>query len=263
MHKRLEKLVEIKDVCLSYGTKRIFDSINLEIHNGHRDGQTTGQIVSLLGPSGVGKTQLLRIVAGLQKPNSGEVLIGGKSVVDAGRVGVVLQKYPLFEHRTIRGNLSVVSEKPKQNHGGSLHSVDKYLEIFGLSEHSSKYPHEISGGMQQRVAICQQMLAMDCNENFKLLLLDEPFAALDPVNIKITCQLLRQTADLEDHNTLIVVTHDIQAALLVSDEVWYFDRNDNNKIKTVDMGNYGVAWDSRKYKQIEQIEQMILESYGN
>ena len=133
----------------------------------------------MLGPSGIGKTTLVRVMAGLDAPARGRVTIAGDPV-RAGMVGVVHQSYPLFAHRSVLGNLLVAARGPDPE--ARAHTL---LERFGLADHMHAWPCELSGGQRQRIAILQQLL---CGHMY--VLLDEPFSGLDPLSRNATCELL-------------------------------------------------------------------------
>src|SRR5262249_29835916 len=170
-------LLKVNDVSLSLGGKQILRDLNLEIRDIRRPGVTTGQVVGLLGPSGMGKTQLFRILAGLNKPDKGKVLLGEKGVpVERGMVGVVAQNYPLFNHRRVLGNLVLAGGRGGLSHDEAVKRARAWLARLRLDDSADKYPAQLSGGQRQRVAIAQQFM---CSEHY--LLLDEPFSGLDVV----------------------------------------------------------------------------------
>jgi ABC-type nitrate/sulfonate/bicarbonate transport system ATPase subunit len=213
-------LLKVDHVSLSYADKVILRDVNAEIRDIVREGRTTGQVVGFLGPSGIGKTQLFRIIAGLNQPTSGQILVTSRlTPVKAGMVGVVAQNYPLFENRTIFSNLLLAAKQMEKN-GEAHERVIKYLKRLDMLDQSQLYPAQISGGQRQRVAIAQQLL---CSEHF--LLMDEPFSGLDLVMEAKVCELINEIASLDELNTIMVVTHDVTAAATVADHLWLMGRD--------------------------------------
>ncbi len=214
-------LLKVSDVSLALAGRPILRDVNMEIRDVRRPGTTTGQVVALLGPSGIGKTQLFRILAGLNAPDRGSVLVGeGALPVERGMVGVVAQHYPLFNHRRVLGNLVIAGESSGLTGDQATQKARDLLARFKLEDAATKYPMQLSGGQRQRVAIAQQFM---CSERF--LLMDEPFSGLDLVQIQNVVELIHEAASLHEHNTIIVVTHDISAALEVADTLWLLGRD--------------------------------------
>lgn len=221
-----EPLVEVNNVHLTLGKKEILSGVNFDIRNLVRPGLTQGQVIGLLGPSGVGKTQLFKIMAGLQRATSGYVLAttpdsNGKLIpVDRGLVGVVSQNYLLFEHRTVLSNLLVAARKGGYSKKEQMDEAMALLERFGLKDKAHLYPCQLSGGQRQRVAIAQQLL---CSTS--VLLMDEPFSGLDPVMVQEVCGLTSEVSSLDEHMTIIVTTHDVSSALSVADHLILLGRD--------------------------------------
>jgi NitT/TauT family transport system ATP-binding protein len=219
-YERKEVLLDIQGVSFARGRVPILRDVNAQIRDVVRPGVKQGQIVGLLGPSGVGKTTLFKILAGLLRPDTGTVKIGatGKPA-EPGLVGVVAQNYVLFEHRSVLGNLAIAGRQAGMSSSAAKAAALKYLERFGLAEHGDKYPVQLSGGQRQRIAIAQQLL---CSENY--LVMDEPFSGLDVIQQENVHALLQEVSASNEENTLIIVTHDVSAAVASADTIWLMGR---------------------------------------
>ena len=212
-------LLDVVDVALSLGGNPILAGVSLKIRDRVREGACTGQIAALLGPSGIGKTRLLRIIAGLDAADNGSVTgIGGQPLVP-GSVGVVFQNYPLIRHRTVLDNLVVAGAMAGLDASTARSKAGDLLERFGLAARGGLYPSQLSGGQRQRAAIAQQVM---CQRN--LLILDEPFSGLDPAALLDVVELLVEVANMHEANTLLIISHDIRAVLLASDLVFMLGR---------------------------------------
>jgi len=219
-----QTLLKIDNVCLEYDGRPVLKNVNGEVRDIIVPGRVQGQVVGFLGPSGCGKTSLFRIIAGLNQPTSGRVSVNGfDRPVRAGEVGVVSQSYPLFEHRTVFGNLILGAKQKEKDSPVARDKVMALLNEFGLEDKFNLYPSQLSGGQRQRCAIIQQIL---CSEHF--LLMDEPFSGLDLLMLERTCELITKVADMDDLNTIIVVTHDVTAACSVADHLWLMGRDSDS-----------------------------------
>lgn len=240
----------IDKVSLALGGRLILREVTAEIKDVIRPGATQGQVVALLGPSGIGKTQLLHIIAGLRPPDLGRVLVPFDArtfqEVDRGLVGMVYQNYPLFEHRTVMGNLVLAAQQQGCRGLEVKARVFEMLDRFDLASYGMHYPAQLSGGQRQRVAIAQQLL---CGEH--LLLLDEPFSGLDPVMEDHVCKLIQELAAADELNTILVVTHDVTAAAAVADHIWLMGRDRDAKggiipgariVQVYDLIALGLCW---------------------
>lgn len=233
-----ERLLTIENMSLKFGERTIFRDINLRVDNITRPNMEQGQVVSLLGPSGIGKTQLFRCIAGLNVPTTGNVLLSPEKVpVKAGQVGVVFQNYPLLQHRTIWDNLKIAGAKANK----SNEDINKLLALFELQDKAKMFPTQLSGGQQQRIAIIQQIL---CSEHF--ILMDEPFSGLDITMKKRAIELIQKVSTADELMTMIITTHDIQSAIEISDTVWVLGKEEGKEGSTVlkkfDLIERGLAW---------------------
>lgn len=233
---KAERLLTINKLNLSYGPKQILRDLTVEIDNIVRPGLQQGQVVALLGPSGIGKTQLFRCIAGLQPFQSGELHMFNKPV-QAGDVGVVQQAYPLMQHRTVWSNLMLAAHGMKER----IAEAERLLSHFGLSDKKNSYPLELSGGQRQRVAIVQQLV---CSSHF--LLMDEPFSGLDVIAKERVMDTIRTVTSVHEHNTVIFTTHDIESAVALADDVWVMGREEGKPGATIvhrlNLADRGLAW---------------------
>jgi len=242
-----QRLLTIDQVCVRYD-RPILEGVSCHIDNIRREGLQQGQVVCLLGPSGIGKSQLFRCIAGLQKPTSGSIRLNGSDrEVWPGEVGVVAQNYPLFNHRTVWGNLMLAARRHGRDAVAARDACIALLEKFGLLDSANSHPMTLSGGQRQRIAIAQQLL---CSSHF--LLMDEPFSGLDPLAKTRVCETLVDVSTTHELNTLLVVTHDIESALRISDTLWLLGRNRDASGQPVagasiqqvyDLAAMGLAWD--------------------
>jgi NitT/TauT family transport system ATP-binding protein len=187
-----------------------------------------GELVALLGPSGCGKTTLLRIVAGLIRKTAGSVVIGGREVDEPlGDYGFVFQTPSLMPWRSVLGNVLFPMEILRRNDKAARRHALELLELVGLSRFLHARPHQLSGGMQQRVALCRALIHRP-----KLLLMDEPFGALDELTrLEMNDLLLRIRR--ESGASVLFVTHSISEAVYLSDKVVIFSRHPGRVIKEI------------------------------
>jgi sulfate/thiosulfate transport system ATP-binding protein len=206
-------MIAVRDVRKTFGDFVALDDVSLEIPD--------GSLTSLLGPSGSGKSTLLRIIAGLEQPDSGTVVIHGD---DATRlppqrrgIGFVFQHYAAFKHMTVRDNVAFGLKIRKQPKDRIAARVDELLGVVGLSGYQKRYPNQLSGGQRQRMALARALAVEP-----RVLLLDEPFGALDA---KVRAELREWLRRLHDevHVTTVLVTHDQEEAMAISDHIAVMD----------------------------------------
>jgi len=201
--------IEITGVNKRFGDFVALDNVNLSI--------PTGQLTALLGPSGGGKSTLLRIIAGLENADSGSVVIEGTEATDLPaqkrNVGFVFQHYAAFKHMSVAKNVAFGLEIRKRSKAEVKEKVEELLALVHLSQFADRLPSQLSGGQRQRMALARA-LAIEPS----VLLLDEPFGALDAKVRKELREWLRRLHD-EVHVTTVFVTHDQEEALEVADEI--------------------------------------------
>ena len=201
--------VELKGVNKSFGDFQASHDVSFAIEK--------GSLAALLGPSGSGKTTILRMIAGLEQPDSGDILIDGQRVNDAAPsergIGFVFQNYALFRYMTVYENIAFGLDVQKVPRAEKRARVEELIELVGLSGMEKRYPNQLSGGQRQRVAFARALAP-----NPKLLLLDEPFAAIDAKVRRELRQWLREMI-YRVGITSIFVTHDQDEAVEVADQI--------------------------------------------
>jgi sulfate transport system ATP-binding protein len=205
--------IEVSEISKAFGAFKALQKVSIEIPD--------GQLVALLGPSGSGKTTVLRIIAGLEFPDSGRVVFGDADATHLApserRVGFVFQHYALFRHMTVFENVAFgLRVKPRRTRPSEKeirNRVGELLKLIQLESQAHRYPNQLSGGQRQRVALARALAVEP-----QVLLLDEPFGALDA---KVRQELRRWLRRLHDeiHVTSVFVTHDVEEALEVADQV--------------------------------------------
>lgn len=208
-------MIELRNVSLRYGERQILDNVSLTIDD--------NKIKAVLGPSGVGKSTILKLILGLIKPNSGEIRIDGQDITKLKEsqlypirrtMGIVFQGNALFDSMTISENLGFfLRENLKLSEEETERKVQEQIEFAGLEGYEDALPENLSGGMKKRVAIGRALIF-----NPKMILFDEPTAGLDPVSSK---KILNLIGKLRQKNDLgaVLVTHIIDDVFMVADSV--------------------------------------------
>lgn len=209
-------MIQVKDLCKSYGDKQILKNINIEF--------CKGDVVAIIGPSGCGKSTFLRLLNLLEKPTSGDILLDGKSILAKdvskptvrARVGMVFQQFNLFKNMTALKNIMFAPVKlGRMNKAEAEKRAMELLERVGLADRADHYPAQLSGGQQQRVAIARAA-AM----NPEAILFDEPTSALDPEMVGEVLKIMKDLA--KSGMTMLVVTHEMGFARDVANRVLFF-----------------------------------------
>jgi sulfate/thiosulfate transport system ATP-binding protein len=202
-------LIEARQIVKCFGDFTALDGVSVEVER--------GSLTALLGPSGSGKSTLLRVIAGLEQPDAGQVCLEGRDVTNVAPqqrgVGFVFQHYAAFKHMTVRENVAFGLRIRRRPRAEIRQRVAELLELVQLSRLGDRYPAQLSGGQRQRMGLARA-LAVDP----KVLLLDEPFGALDARVRKELRVWLRRLHD-ETHTTTVIVTHDQEEAMDVADRV--------------------------------------------
>lgn len=242
-------MLAVENLSKSFGNKKILDNVSFSIDK--------GEIVSIIGPSGTGKTTLLRCINFLEKPNEGTISIEDQkvNVKDASKKeirnlylksGMVFQSYNLFVNKTVLENVVeaqvIVKKRTKQE---AIERAKKELTKVGMLEWSDHYPSQLSGGQQQRVAIARA-IAVDPS----ILLLDEPTSALDPELTKEVLRTIRKIAD--EGITMLIVTHEIDFARELCDRIIFMDGG-----KIVEQGTPKEIFNHPKEKRTREFVDLI------
>jgi NitT/TauT family transport system ATP-binding protein len=189
-----------------------------------------GRFVSIIGPSGCGKTTLLRVIAGLEKASAGKVLLDGKELVQGTEeVGLVFQEYALFPWRTTLQNIEMGLEIRGMDRPKRRLTAMEYIKTFDLNGFEHRYPRELSGGMKQRVAIARTLIM-----NPRVVLMDEPFGSLDSQTRNAMQEFLLKIW-LKRGDTIIFVTHNVEEAVFLSDEIVILSKRPARLIQSIDM----------------------------
>ncbi len=206
-------MIRVQRVTKQFGTKRVVDKISFTV--------AAGETLVLLGPSGCGKTTTLKMLNRLLEPDEGEIFINGKNIKQLPPeelrrgIGYVIQQGGLFPHYTVEENIAIVPRLLKWPEPAIKARVEHLLTAIGLSpdDFLRKYPHQLSGGQSQRVGLARALAA-----DPPVVLMDEPFGALDPITRHRIQQEFREVEELKQ-KTIVLVTHDITEAILLADRI--------------------------------------------
>lgn len=234
--------VEVRGLNKRFGEFQAVNDVDFSI--------AKGQLIGLLGPSGGGKTSILRMLAGLETPDGGDIVFHGKRVNDLPPqergIGFVFQNYALFKHMTVEGNIAFGLEVKKWSKSRIKERVAELVELTGLAGFEKRYPHQLSGGQRQRVAFARALAPEP-----QLLLLDEPFAAIDAKIRKELRAWLREMIDRLGI-TSIFVTHDQDEAIEVADEIMIINKGN--------LEQKGTPWEIYKNPETPFVAGFIGES---
>ena len=235
-------ILSIKNLSFNYPNNKILKDINIHVDK--------GEVVSILGGSGVGKTTLFNIIAGINPLQSGEISIKGNTDYK-GRVSYMLQKDLLLEHKTIIQNIILPLLIRKINKKEAEEEAIKNLKLFNLYEYKDKYPSELSGGMRQRVALLRTYMFKE-----ELFLLDEPFSALDAIT-KISLHSWYLDICKKFNLTTLLITHDIDEAIDLSDRIYIIKNKPGEIISEIKVQLNGENVDEQKLKYKREILKLL------
>lgn len=242
-------MLDINHLSLSYSVDEkpltIIDDLTLSIEK--------NKFIVFLGPSGCGKTSFLKLLAGLIKPTSGEIVLNGKKIEGPSKErGVVFQHFSLYPWLTVRKNIAFGLELKKIDQAKQNEIVNHYLTIINLKQYADFYPNHLSGGMQQRVAI-GRMLA----NNPEILLMDEPFGSLDSQTREQMQDFLIKMYEKEK-KTIIFITHDVVEAMLLADTIYVMSAKPMHIKRSFDMPFPRPRTHQLKYtNEFFELEKMI------
>jgi putative hydroxymethylpyrimidine transport system ATP-binding protein len=214
-------MLSLKELTFTFeGTRPIFQSLSMDVKQ--------GEFVSVIGASGSGKSTLFKLITGLIEPGQGQIFINGYDTEKRlGQVGYMPQKDMLLPWRTVLDNVLLPLEIAKENKQQKIPEIRDWLRRFGLAEYEKAFPHELSGGMRQRVAFLRTIMT-----GRELLLLDEPFGALDSMTKRnMHSWLLGLWGELQ--KTVLFITHDLEEALLLSDRIYLLSGDGGKDVQEV------------------------------
>ena len=200
-------ILEVKEISKKFDKKIILDKFSLNVKS--------GEIISIIGPSGVGKSTLLRCINGLEKIDNGEIIINGEQIKKQVNlnIGLVFQDYNLFPQYSVLKNITLtLTEVLKNNKNEAVRKAQEILLKMKLYERKDAYPYQLSGGEKQRLAIARTLAT-----NPKIICFDEPTSALDPKLVKQVFKIIKELAN--EGKAILIVTHDIKFAESISNRI--------------------------------------------
>lgn len=236
------RILSIKNLSFNYPNNKILQNINIHVDN--------GEIVSIIGGSGVGKTTLFNIIAGINNLQTGEIKIND-STNFKGKVSYMLQKDLLLEHKTVIQNIILPLLIKKVNKSEAENEAIKNLKLFNLYDYKDKYPSELSGGMRQRVALLRTYMFKE-----PLFLLDEPFSALDAIT-KISLHAWYLEISKKLKLTTLLITHDIDEAIELSDRIYILKNKPGEIVSEIKIQFNDENKDEQKLKYKKEILEIL------
>lgn len=235
-------MIDIKDLKKSFGTNHVLNGVNLSVNK--------GDIVAIIGSSGSGKSTLVRCIAGLEKPDTGQILLNGEEYLDdgkvVGKIGMVFQNFNLFPHYTVRENITKPLTIVKKIDASSADEIaEMLLRKVKLENAANQYPATLSGGQKQRLAIARS-LAMEP----EIIVFDEPTSSLDPSLAHEVFQTIKELA--AEGQTMLIVTHQINAIKNFATRVVFL----NDGIIEVD-GTCGEIFENPTNENLKNFLQMV------
>ena len=240
-------MISVRNITKNFGKVEALKGVSLEVGEGEK--------VVVIGPSGSGKSVLIRCINALEVPDTGDIVVDGMSLSDrkvnsralAREVAMVFQSYNLYPHKTVLENVTLAPVKVlKVGKAEAEKTGLAYLERVGLSDKVDKYPDQLSGGQQQRVAIARAL-----NMHPKIMLLDEPTSALDPEMVQEVLDVIKSLA--ETNMTIVMVTHEMGLAREAADKVVFMENG-----LVVDQGSPSHIFDEASNERIQSFLSKIL-----
>jgi len=237
-HKKIMKL-SFENIKKQYADLKVVEGFNYEV--------SEGELIALVGPSGCGKSTLLHIAAGLEQPNGGVLLADGKAIAGPSPERTLMfQENALFPWLTLAQNVAFALEMQQVGRHSALEQAQAWLVRVNLKGFEDYYPHQVSGGMRQRAALARAFISKP-----KVLLLDEPFGAVDALT-RMTLQDVLRNLILEERPTVLLVTHDVDEALFLADRILVFSPRPTRILKEFDLQQTEKTHDLSEFADIRR-----------